>query len=79
MWLPEDTEAALEWQAWQQRLCSGCGTPRDESMDEHGPAYEAEPLRCRACEARDMASRRFTEADGDTAGLFFTVSARDRR
>lgn len=53
-WLPEDREAALEWQAYQRSLCPGCKRPRHESfdiaMDDH---YDVTPLRCNACYARD--------------------------
>lgn len=66
-------EAALEWQRWQDQVCSGCGNPRDECMDPDGPQYAAKPLRCRACEARDAAAREFAEAKGDNAGLYFAV------
>lgn len=59
-------------------LCSGCGLPRDETMAADGPNYEAEPLRCKACEARTVAARKFTNDDGavgagDPAGLMIAV------
>lgn len=53
-WLPEDREAALEWQAYQNSLCPGCRRPRHESfdiaMDDH---YDVTALQCHACAARD--------------------------
>lgn len=68
----------MEWQAFQELLCPGCKQPRDESMAKDGPHYEAEPLRCRACEARVHMERKFTEDQGsvgagDTAGLMVSV------
>lgn len=71
-WLPDDTDAALAWQAAQGDLCPGCGKPRDECFAADGPHYEAVPLRCRACEARDVAARNFAET-GSNAGMYFAV------
>jgi hypothetical protein len=73
MWLPEDTEAALEWQRWQRQLCSGCGQPTDETMDADGPGYDAVALRCRACETRDRSAEQWRSQGGSTEGLFFSI------
>lgn len=55
LWLPEDTAAALEWQAYQRSLCPGCNRPRDESFDiGMDDRYEVIELRCHACFARDL-------------------------
>jgi len=73
--LPEDVDAALEWQAYQALSCSGCGQPKHESFSPAGPDYEVTALRCRACEARD--TRRAAWAEQDNAnlhGLYFGVS-----
>ena len=42
-------------------------------MDPKGPDYEAVPLRCHACETRDIAAKKFREDDGDPEGLMFAV------
>lgn len=53
MWLPADTELALEWQAEQAITCSGCGQPRDESTrPEARGLYDVHTLVCAGCEAR---------------------------
>lgn len=59
MWLEDDMLAALEWQAEQARLCSGCGHNLDDTM---GPAnsdkWNAEIAgACDACKAIDRAAR----------------------
>ena len=74
-WTDDDITAALEWQSWQAQLCAGCGHPRDESMshEDHGPTYTAEALRCRACEAKDIARREWVDAEGSTDGLYFAA------
>lgn len=52
-WLPDDTLAALDWQAHEATKCPGCGQPRDECMahEDDAPAYEVEIKRCHACSA----------------------------
>lgn len=77
MWLEEDTEAALEWLRWQQRVCVGCSQPKDESFDPDGPSYNAEVLRCRACEAKDAKSDDFRSNKGNVNGIYFSVSPAD--
>jgi hypothetical protein len=61
-WLPEDTEAVLEWADFQSSLCGGCGLPVSTSMD---PAmdgrFEAVPLQCFACAAKDAETRDASE------------------
>lgn len=47
-------------------------------MDPDGPRYEAEPLRCKACEARVVTARKFSESNGtvgagDSAGLMISI------
>lgn len=64
MWLPDDMTAALEWQEYEDSLCSGCGRPRAETMAEPPSSwtqnrgrweerYDAVELVCAACAARD--------------------------
>lgn len=63
MWLDEDTESALQWIDYQRTLCSGCGNPAHESMDPAmDGAYEAVPLHCFACAARDAENRAIADA-----------------
>ncbi len=84
MWLDEDTEAALEWTDYKASLCSGCGNPRSECMDpKRSEAYEAVPLQCFACAARDAEHRQANEArqgneygGGSFDGLFVSVIER---
>lgn len=35
--------------------------------------YEATPVRCHACEARELEQRAFVESEGETAGLYMAV------
>jgi len=74
-WLPEDTEAALEWMDYKQSLCSGCGMSRLESFNPDGPNYEAEVLRCRACETREARGEKMREASNvDMNGMYIAVT-----
>lgn len=53
-WSDEDQQAALEWQAYKDSLCSGCGLPRVESFDPaNQERYDVEVLRCFACRERE--------------------------
>jgi len=62
---------------WQDELCPGCGQPRDECMSPDGPTYDAEALRCAACEAKDTKAREFSSGGGSTAGMYFAVNTRE--
>jgi len=54
LWLPEDRQAALEWQAYQKSLCPGCKRPRVECFDiTMDDRYDVTALQCHACAARD--------------------------
>ncbi len=73
MWLPDDTDEALAWQAEHDAACAGCGQPRDESFDpdlQH--RWAAKALRCHACAAKRTVEREFAEAD-HTDGLYIVV------
>lgn len=68
LWLIEDTELELAWQAWREDACPGCGHPRSETFDpDNAGRYVSHRLRCHACavidEARDNKSI-------DRAGLY---------
>lgn len=75
-WLPEDTEAAIEWQLYQNSLCSGCRRPRQESfavgMDDH---YDVTELQCHACAARERRAwnTRPNAGESPSFGRFFVV------
>lgn len=73
MWLPEDTNAALAWDAENDQRCS-CGGWLDETTRvEAEGAFDVVPLRCHRCKAKATAHRRFVENDGDPAGLLWQV------
>jgi hypothetical protein len=82
--LEEDTTAALEWADYQSLHCSGCGHLRSESMDpDNAGAYEAVPLTCFACAAKDRETREAGEArssgrygKGALDGVFIAVHRR---
>lgn len=73
LFLPEDYDLAMEAEAERRLRCSGCGHPRDESMD---PArdlppgmggvgeYETHDVVCQACAAKARRERALTEAGG---------------
>jgi|GEM_PF-2776015 len=47
-------------------LCGGCGNPAAESMDEANDGlYEAVPVHCFACAARDAENRQIGKARSD--------------
>ncbi len=76
MWLPEDTDYALAWQAEEAAACDGCGFPRDESMDPEkarGGSYRVRRLVCFACQERQAAMRESSDAKGSQAGLYIAV------
>ena len=82
LWLPEDLEAALEWQELQAYLCSGCGHDKRDTMNEdHAHEWVVVPLTCHACAARDRENRVAAQEKqagkfGDAAfdGVFFAVT-----
>ena len=74
-WIEDDVEYALAWKALGKDDCPGCGQPRSESFDDaNHNAYDVHRLRCHACAAREADSKDFQDADGDTAGLYLTVT-----
>lgn len=71
----------MEWQAWRDNQCSGCGQPRDESFaKEHSFSYEVEPLRCHACAARERRAHVDNEnrsPGNETYGTYYAVHLTD--
>lgn len=79
-WTDEDIDAALAWVDDQALVCSGCGHHRDETMATgEDQSYDAEPIVCHACAARDRARNAWAEKKGDTAGVFWRVFRRQGR
>ena len=63
---------------WQDELCSGCKHPLADTTDIDGPAYDATPVRCAACQAREDAAKAFASQKGaSTHGLYFTVTEQE--
>lgn len=76
-WSDEDVQAALAWQADEESRCPGCGLPRDETFDiERANAWDAEPMACNACLARDRAARAYHEKHGEQLGLYWRIFER---
>jgi predicted Fe-S protein YdhL (DUF1289 family) len=72
----------VEWQEYQDSLCSGCGQPRHESFAiENDDKYTAEVLRCHACAARERKAynRNASRDSGQPPmfGEFFAVTKDD--
>ena len=74
-WTNEDTQAALDWQAWEDGKCPGCGQPAAESMahEDVSPEYKAEIKRCHACKVVAIDMHEMTKDGGDTAALYSLV------
>jgi hypothetical protein len=71
LWLAEDTEWVLAWQAYRDGLCSGCGHPMEESFDpDNAERYATHRLRCYACAAVANAMHSDPGGQVDTAGLY---------
>jgi len=63
LWLDDDRESALAYIEYLDSLCGGCGNPAAESMDEANDGkYEAVPVHCFACAARDAENRAASKA-----------------
>ena len=72
-------QAALEWQDWKQSLCAGCGLPRHETMHpDNERAYDAEPLKCHACAARERKGKAINGQENfDASGIYVAVRMED--
>lgn len=68
----------MQWQAERDLTCSGCGHPRDESMNpDLAESWDVRAVRCFACEAKSLAEDRARDdGKGETHGLYF-VAERD--
>lgn len=77
-WTDDDISAAMAWMADDADRCPGCGHHRDESMDiDHaGNFYDAEPVTCHACAARDRAQKAHRDQNGDQAGVYWRITER---
>lgn len=79
LWLPDDIEYALGHMAELKLRCSGCGNPRDESMDpERAHQWHAHSSVCFACAEIDAEKRSWRDlenpAPDDLDGRLFYVT-----
>jgi hypothetical protein len=66
-------DAHLEWLAEDRAKCS-CGFPLDETTKPgRDDDFDAEPVVCHACAARDRAQRAWRDKQGDENGLRWRV------
>ena len=79
MWTEDDTLAALDWQAEQDRRCPDCGEHADEAMKiENVYAYKATGLRCHSCHAINVEAARIAGGKPPkTAGFRYRVTKRE--
>jgi len=66
-WSEQDQDAALAWQAHDNRRCPGCGTHPDDWVEDKGGsryAYHAEAYVCQGC----VESQRMTESEAVVKG-----------
>lgn len=76
-WSEEDLGYALAWQAEQDAQCSGCGHPRDESMNpDYETAWDVSTNRCYACAAMARKGKAHSEGGMEAAGLFLGATRR---
>lgn len=70
----DDIDAAMAWVDDEALRCSGCGQHRDESMAPGADQlYDAEPVVCHGCAARDRGKADAGNKKLDTAGVFWRV------
>ena len=69
-WSEADRDAALEWQAEQDRKCSGCGLPLDETTSpEAEDLFDAELWKCHSCAPAARRLELHRRDGGDLAGM----------
>lgn len=52
LWLDEDRQIVIGWQAYQDTLCPGCGAPKAEAWGpDNQHRWLAKPSRCHSCTA----------------------------
>lgn len=78
LFLDDDIDEVLDFLAWEESLCPGCGRPKSETFhpDSEG-AYEVRKLRCHACAEKDRAADSHSHGGADSAGLFYVVERDD--
>lgn len=77
-WTDEDMRAALAWQRDKAEQCSGCGHYSSESMDpDNASRWDAEPVACHVCAAKDRAVRAYRNAKGDEDGVRWRIKDRE--
>lgn len=78
--------AALEWIDYQALICPGCGHLKTDTMDPgQARTFEATPLTCYGCAARDAEKRNVSRAiaadeyaDSAFDGVYIAVARQDR-
>lgn len=79
-WTDDDMQHALGWERDKASRCGGCGHHVDEAMDpENASRWDAEPVACHVCAARDKAVRAYRQAKGDEDGVRWRIKDRERR
>lgn len=79
-WLPEDTQAALEYMEYEESLCpGGCGFPKHESFDRaNEDSFRVEMIACHACAKRQSKARDAAQSENTvTDGVFWVVHRDD--
>jgi hypothetical protein len=80
-WDPEDQDAALAYEQYENELCPSCGTLDEEWRDPETkkpykvPPYEVESHRCAGCQA--MGKARTLIPKDDTDGVFLRMRRYD--
>ena len=75
----------MEWMDYTKGLCSGCRNPVSETMNpDNDGMYEAVPVTCFACAARDAETRAINQARSDQShgsgsfdGLLISIQKRE--
>lgn len=77
LWLPEDTDAAVDWMLDQNDRCPGCGQPHAEttSPDAQGE-YVVDAKTCHCCLARIAESKTFQDRGDDMGAIYFRTTRR---
>lgn len=69
-WSPRSQEAALDWAAYENQRCKGCGThPADWAEDEF--AFHAHAKECKGCARQQQLSASIGQ---DERGIFAAIA-----
>lgn len=68
----------MAWLEDERLRCPGCDHYRDETFDrENFNRWDAEPVVCHACQARDQAARAWQQNKKDSDGLYWSMRDRE--